>query len=191
MKTGLPLRERFNYNCETQKVEFIDEQNMILELSNAMNIDTLYLAGHKLIPYKNRMIDMYYRNEQFTMFIDYRCHRDNKGKIGAYGIRTHNGVQTLDKRDYDHIGGGGMIVSKADTPHVQLDNDQQDPNVYETSYYNNYVLEINGKKKVFNNKKSLLKAFPEKTDTINKYLDNNNVNFNHIEDILQMLKSIM
>lgn len=46
-KRGLPLKELFNYNCQTQRMEFKSGED-IMELADINNVDTLYLGTHKV-----------------------------------------------------------------------------------------------------------------------------------------------
>lgn len=187
MKVGLPLRELFNYNCETQKVEFVDEKGYICELSDAQYVDTLFLGSHRLTPYRGHFIDMHYSCSSFVFFVDYKCKKDNKGKIGAYGIRTHNDVQTVSRKDYDRVGHGGMVAPRSGQGYVELDAVQDEMNIYEQHFDNSYVVDINGKRKSFKDRKSLLKVFPDKTEAIENYLSTYKLNFSHTNEVLELM----
>ena len=62
VKGGMPIQERFNYNCVTQSMEFMSGGE-ILRLDPISQIDTLYLDGHKMIPYGTRFLEVFYLGE--------------------------------------------------------------------------------------------------------------------------------
>lgn len=193
MKTGGLIRERFNYNCETQKLEFLNEDDVLMQMEGTAQIDTLWLGSYRLVPYQGHMICV---KEQFgknILFVDYKVKKVEKGSIGAYGIRTHNNVQSFDRRSYDRIAApAGVVPTHSGEPYVNLDKDSEDlTKVYGISVRNTYVIEINGKKKAFKDQKSLLKVLPDKTELIDNYLRENKVNFRNADEVLALIKAII
>ena len=93
-KGGIPIQERFNYNCVTQTMEFMSGED-ILRLDPISQIDTLYLEGHKMIPYGTRFLEVLYQSPEFSLLIDHKRKMKEDGKIGAMGIKTQNGVQNV------------------------------------------------------------------------------------------------
>ena len=96
-KGGMPIQEKFNYNCVTQTMEFLSGED-ILRLDPINQIDTLYLDGHKMIPYGTRFLEVCYQTAEFSLLIDHKRKMKEDGKIGAMGIKTQNGVQNVDHR---------------------------------------------------------------------------------------------
>ena len=96
-KGSMPIQERFNYNCVTQTMEFMSGED-ILRLEPISQIDTLYLDGHKMIPYGTRFLEVFHRSPEFSLLVDYKRKMKEDGKIGAMGIKTQNGVQNVDHR---------------------------------------------------------------------------------------------
>ena len=93
---SLPLREKFNYNITSQRMEFMQDGE-ILELADIQMIDTVFLPGHKMIPVGNRFAEvMYQKQGEFNLLVDYKSHKINKGKKGAMGIATQGTVQNID-----------------------------------------------------------------------------------------------
>lgn len=172
-RTGIPIMEKFNYNCVTQVMEFINEDN-VLRLNPISQIDTLYLDTHKMIPYGTRFLDVYYHSSRFTLLIDYKCKIKENGKIGAMGIKTQNGVQNVDYRtlgtDYrqDWERGADIYTYKD-----------------ETSYW----LKMERKMNRFRDMKSLLKILPDKKQEIEDYVRRFHTNFSNRYEVLELLKS--
>lgn len=192
MKSGMPIRDMFNYNCETQQLEFIGENNELMKMESVANIDTLWLGKYRLVPYQGHMICVKKRFGKNTLFVDYHIKRVNKGSIGAYGIRTQNGVQQMDRRSYDRIApAAGVMASHSGEAYVSLDRETTDnTTVYGFTLNNSYVIEIDGKKKSFRNRKTLEKLFPEKATLINEYLENNNTDFSDTDEVATLIEFI-
>lgn len=192
MKSGMPIRDRFNYNCETQQLEFLGENNELMKMENVANIDTLWLGKYRLVPYQGHMISLKKRFGKNALYVDYKVKKLKQGSVGAYGITTQNGVQQLDRRSYDRVAAGvGFIAGRSETPYVSIDRDTHDINVYGFIVDNSYVIEIDGKKKSFRNRKNLEKLFPEKAALINEYLENNNTDFSDTDEVATLIEYIL
>lgn len=175
VKGSMPIRERFNYNCVTQAMEFMDGES-ILRLEPISQIDTLYLDGHKMIPYGTRFLEAFYQSPAFTLLIDYKRKMKEDGKIGAMGIKTQNGVQNVDHRtlgaDYRQGWERGVDVYT-----------YQD----ETSYW----LKIGRKMKRFRDVKSLAKLLPDRKPMIESYMEEHRTDFSKPNEVLELLKCCM
>ena len=175
VKGGLPIQERFNYNCVTQSMEFKDGED-ILRLDPISQIDTLYLNGHKMIPYGTRFLEVFYCSPEFSLLVDYKRKMKEDGKTGAMGIKTQNGVQNVDHRtlgaDYRRNWERGVEV------YTYKD---------ETSYW----LKTGRKMKRFRDMKSLVKILPEKKMEIEAYVKKQNTNFSNHSEVLELLVSCL
>lgn len=192
MKNGTLIRERFNYNCETQQVEFIDDDGQLMMMEGAMLIDTLRLGPHRLTPYKGHFIDRQYSSEAFDFYVDYRVRVVDDGKIGAMGLKTHAGVQQVARPYYDQMAQGGQVASHLENYTYVHDNTPLESiDITTTKHYNSYVVEADGKKRGFKDAKSLAKAFPAHAEAFGAYLDGHKVNFSHPDEVLSMLKDVM
>ena len=105
VKDGLPLRERFDYNCEKQRMEFLDQYNLNLELVDIATIDTIFLGNHKMIPYQNRFLEVYYKSPSYELKVDYKLSAANRGKMNrGMGIKTQaNGIETIDLQSMGQV----------------------------------------------------------------------------------------
>lgn len=174
-KGSMPIQEKFNYNCVTQTMEFLSGED-ILRLDPINQIDTLYLDGHKMIPYGTRFLEVCYQTVEFSLLIDHKRKMKEDGKIGAMGIKTQNGVQNVDHRtlgvDYRQDWERGVETYT-----------YQD----ETSYW----LKTGRKMKRFQDAKSLSKIFPEKKKDIEEYVAANQTDFKNPAMILELLNFCM
>ena len=174
-KGGMPIQEKFNYNCVTQTMEFLSGED-ILRLDPINQIDTLYLDGHKMIPYGTRFLEVCYQTAEFSLLIDHKRKMKEDGKIGAMGIKTQNGVQNVDHRtlgaDYRQGWEGGVDLYTYED---------------ETSYW----LKTGRKMKRFRDVKSLCKILPDKKPMIESYMEEHRTNFSTPEEVLELLKCCM
>lgn len=172
-KGGMPIQEKFNYNCVAQAMEFMNGKE-ILRLEPINQIDTLYLDGHKMIPYGTRFLEVFYRSPEFTLLVDYKRKLKEDGKIGAMGIKTQNGVQNVDHRtlgaDYRQDWERGVDIYT-----------YQD----DTSYW----LKTGRKMKRFRDMKSLVKILPDKKMMIERYVKEHHTDFSNHNEVLELLRS--
>ena len=172
VKGGIPIQEKFNYNCVTQTMDFLDG-NQILRLDPISQIDTLYLDSHKMIPYGTRFLDMVYRSEVFSLLADYKRKIVNDGRVGAMGIKTQNGVQNVDHRTL-----GGDFRQEW----------EKGVDLYTCKDETSYWLVRGSKMKRFGDVKSLTKLFPDKKEGIKEFTDTHQTDFNQIDQVLELLK---
>lgn len=177
MKAGLPLRERFNYNCESQRLEFLDEDGVNRELINPEDVDTLYLGSHKMVPYQQRFLDVYYKAPAFELLIDYKLSAANKGKVNnGFGIKSQaNGIENVDLQTLQH---------------VRQENRYKNLEAWEYVPRHTYYIHANGKTRHFNNKKSLLKLYPDRKEEIETLTDKMNVSFSNPDEVVNLLKAL-
>lgn len=120
VKRGMPIQEKFNYNCVTQSMEFMSGEE-ILRLEPISQVDTLYLDNHKMIPYGTRFLEVFHQSPEFTLLIDHKRKVKEDGKIGAMGIKdpergTECGSSYFGCRLSPGLGkrGGTLYLSRRD-----------------------------------------------------------------------------
>lgn len=175
VKGGMPIQERFNYNCVTQTMEFIREGD-IMKLTPINQIDTLYLGKHKMIPYGTRFLDVVYKSMEFSYLIDYKRKIVNEGKVGALGIKTQGTVQNIDL-----IAVGGQ----------RREEWKKGVDIWEYKEENLYWLVRKNKMKKFQNSKTLQKVLPEKKTEIENYVKEHHTDFSNHHEVLELLKSCL
>lgn len=175
MKNNQPVRGLFNYNCNTQRMEFMDGET-VMELTNPEAVDTLYLGPHKMIPYSTKFLEVLCRAPEYSLAVDYKAKAVNLGREGAMGTRSQMSVASMDMKS--------------------LGIHQNRPEIHELSVWkqendNGYYLIQKHKMKRFNNTKSLLKLLPERKDKIEAYTSDNKVDYHDPEQVMEMIISIM
>ena len=175
VKGGMPIQEEFYYNCVTQSMEFMSGRE-ILRLDPISQIDTLYLDGHKMIPYGTRFLEVFFQSPEFTLLVDFKSKVIESGKIGAMGIKTQNGVQNVDHRtlgaNYRQDWERGVDI------YTYKD---------ETSYW----LKQGRKMSRFRDARSLVKLIPSKKLIIESYIKEHCVDFANHNDVLELFKFCM
>ncbi|WP_455672323.1 hypothetical protein [Phocaeicola sp.] len=169
---GQSIQAKFNYNCVTQSMEFLDGDD-IMQLSPISHIDTLYLDTHKMIPYGNHFLDVVYTSPQFSLLVDYKRKIVNEGKKGAMGLKTQGTVQNV---DFSSFGG-------RHTEEWKKGND-----AWKCKDESTYVYVVKSKMKRFNNTKTFIKLFPKKKDEIEQYIQQHKVKFDNVTAVLELLK---
>ncbi len=173
MKQGLPIRDSFNYNYAKQEMHFMEEDGNILKLQSINDIDTLYLGGHKMIPYAGRFLDVIHITPQYKLLLDYKIKQINKGKKGAMGTTTQGTVETID-------------FSKSGIAHKQMT--MQDNAVYDYKDETSYLFERNGKMQRIRDAKSFIKLFPEKKEKIDSYIKEQKISFKDTDAIISLIE---
>ena len=174
-KGGLRIQECFNYNCITQSMEF-KSGDEILRLEPISQIDTLYLEGHKMIPYGTRFLEVFYQSPAFSLLIDYKRSLKEDGKIGAMGIKTQHGVQNVDHRTL-----GANYRQEW----------ERGVDVYSYKEKTSYWIKVGRKMRQFRDEKSLVKLFPDKKRLIESYIKEHHIDFSNHCEVLDLLKTCL
>ncbi|WP_455665392.1 hypothetical protein [Phocaeicola sp.] len=166
-----PIQAKFNYNCVAQSMEFLEGDD-IIKLSPISHIDTLYLDTHKMIPYGNHFLDVVYTSPKFSLLVDYKRKIVNEGKAGAMGLKTQGNVENI---DFSAFGGR------------HSDDWKKGIDVWECKDQSTYVYVVKSKMKRFNNKKTLIKIFPDKAQKIEEYTQTKGFDFANTEEVLKLV----
>jgi hypothetical protein len=168
MRNKAVIKASVNYDTTNDKLLYKDGDK-IMELTNMMDIDTIYVAHHKLIV----MGLGYYEVKPLstgTLYIKWHLRQLKVGKKGAYGQTTQNYVQDINTATFNNKG----VIN------------YESSDVFNTINNNQYSI-INGKKTLrFNNKKSFIKLFSNKKDEIENYISTNQIDFQKIDDIVKL-----
>jgi hypothetical protein len=168
MKNRAIIRSMVNYDTTHDKLLYKDGNN-IMELTNLADIDTIYVKKNKFVVIGQGFYDVR-PLLQGNLFIKWHLREINIGQKGAYGQTTQNYVQTLNTSTYNNKG----IVS------------YESADVNATNNYNQYSISVNGKLKRFSNKKGLLKIFSKQSTDIEKFMSDNRIDFQNVDDIVKL-----
>jgi hypothetical protein len=168
MKSGVVEQASLNYNTENQSIVFIKD-GKYLTLTGLESVDTIYVDDKKFIPFREHIYEVATPAEEIPLLVTY----SNKVKPIVATV--------------DHTGGNKQVGS-------QVSNTLSD-NYLNRSYRGNFQVEfvrhfILRKRYAFykvNNERQLLKVFPENEGAISKYIDENNVNFSSLLDMISLV----
>lgn len=169
MRNGAKTAALLNYDAANQQMLFKqNEKDMIL--IGVELIDTVYIESRKFFPVESSFFLEAVSVKNGIIYVNWRLKKQFKGKKGAYGQVLQTNVETINTSYWTN-------------------NEYKNENneVYSTSNDNEYWLKYNKKIVKCKNEKSLLKLFPEKETMIKKYMKDNKIDFNNIQQVIVLL----
>jgi hypothetical protein len=167
-KDGSTSRSLLNYNYLYGEMQFIAQKGDTLSIDNSsainiikINNDTFYFDKEfvQVIAAAN---DLKLGEKQFIKLLDIK-------RAGAYGLPTMNSVSS-----YSSYSGNNQTIAITAKEFTTL---EQDADYFLGDKYNRFVKM---------NNKSILKMFSKKSKEVEKYLNENNINYNKREDVLKL-----
>ena len=169
MRNKAIIKSQVNYDTTHDKLLY-KEGNTVMELTNLSDIDTIYIKQHKFIVSGLGFCEVK-TLQKGMLFIKWHHKAVNIGKKGAYGQATQNYVQNINTSTFNNSG----IIN------------YESSDIYEMNNYNQYSISLpNSKIKRFHDKKSFFKLFPEHAMDIKNFINENHIDFQHIEDIIKL-----
>lgn len=154
MKSGAKTSASLNYDASNRKMKF-RQQDEIMILTNTGEVDTIFIASHKFIPYNRNFLEVI-ELPNGNLYINWLLKELYKGRTGAYGYANQSTTTT------------SINTSYYNKNYYKVEN----PDIMEQINENDYWFFRNGKPVKFRNEKSLLKLFPGKEELIKGYMKN-------------------
>ena len=171
-----------NYDASGGKMYFM-QGNVMMELTNTLNIDTISWGKRKFIPSLKRFLEVY-STPHGKIYIDWVIKDLIIGKKGAYGLRTEGNVQSL--RLFDFSAQSGISAfTKYDTQNT-YSND-----ILKRKNENIYYIDLMGERKKIKSVKQLEKTFLTHKQEIQKYQKDHSIDFNDVEQALEIIEYCM
>ena len=174
-KNGEQSNGAININTIDQKIHFIDPKGEILVITNNDDVSRVFAKGRTFLNSRYGYVELYETIGDIFMGEIRKVGFISQDKVGAFGsksqttaIQTINSVQT---------NGGYM---------VDFEKQKNSPYTYRKMPYL-------CRKGLFQpvTKKALQKCFPHKKDIIEKYIQENDPDLAHVEDVRKMFKTIL
>ncbi|WP_244436557.1 type 1 periplasmic-binding domain-containing protein [Bacteroides timonensis] len=166
-KDGSQYNEKMNYNLLVEKFYFIDRvDKRVKELSNPQDIQVIKFGNRVFYTEGNKGIEILPTNP--VLHVQYKGNMRKEASIGAYGQSS----ETSSMRTYGGTYGNGGERYNFSPEKLILGN-----------RYNIYWLERKGKKKAFKNFKQFIKLYPNHKESLEKFINDNHVNFNDVQQI--------
>lgn len=169
MKNGAKTNALLNYDGSNRKMKF-KQQDEVMILTNTQDIDTVYIASHKFIPYNHNFLEVI-NVENGTIYINWALRELYKGRPGAYG-HTNSSTTTT-----------SINTSHYNKNYYKNEN----PDIMEKNNDNDYWIFRNDKPLKFKNKKGLLKLFPGKETQIEGFIKEHKINMNDPDGVITLV----
>lgn len=168
-KDGRVFDASLNYSLFVKKFLFLDQQdNSIKEFSEPEMVSTIKIGKRVFLPTKNGATEVLQSDPYIS--VQYRGTLKREGKEIGYGGRSE--TSAVDGLATYHSGNTGY---KLETEKFILSRVDKI-----------FRIENNGKQYRFLNEKQFLKAFSNQKEVLMKYIKENEIDFNDIDDVLKL-----
>ena len=164
---GALSNEKVNYNMLDKSLYFVDKSDdMIKIVSDIDRIGFIRISERHFIPTQNGMQEVLKTTP--VIYVEYFAKgriKPQKGGFGATGVASIN--------TYTDFRSGGQYTLKEHEIEV-------------SGYYNSYWIELNGKKRKFDDFKQFLKIYSKHKIVLDKHIKDNNIEFNDVDEIVNL-----
>ena len=176
LNTRQQVRVPINYDAGKHCVLY-RQNGYDMELVNTQSVDSIKIGNDLFCRVKNKFYQVI-NYSKAKLLIDWDLDRVHIGYKGAFGNVTQVRAQSVNL----------SLVEGHEFSENKLERDED---VFKTRNHNKYMLLINGELKVFSNKKTLLKAFPTKSEAIEKIIKEEKTDFTTANDIIKLVYKIL
>lgn len=168
-KDGRVFDASLNYSLFVKKFLFLDQQdNSIKEFSEPEMVSTIKIGKRVFLPTKNGATEILQSDPYIS--VQYRGTLKREGKEIGYGGRSE--TSAVDGLATYHSGNTGYKLETEKFILSRIDKI--------------FRIEYNGKQYRFLNEKQFLKAFSNQKEVLMKYIKENEIDFNDIDDVLKL-----
>ena len=176
LNTRQQVRVPINYDAGKHCVLY-RQNGDDMELVNTQSVDSIQIGNDLFCRVKNKFYQVIHYPKA-KLLIDWDLDRVHIGYKGAFGNVTQVRAQSVNL----------SLVEGYEFSENKLERDED---VFKTRNHNKYMLLINGELKEFSNKKTLLKAFPNKSEAIEKIIKEEKTDFTTANDIIKLVYKIL
>ena len=168
---GQESDEKVNYYLLSNKIRFIDKTDkQIKEVSDPKIIKSIIVGKRVFIPNPNGEGWLEVLSDKPVVEVQYFVKAKPKGKEAGYGGTS----ELTDTKTYRELRDGGTI-SRLKEQEMEV-----------SSYYNNYWITKDDKRKQFKSLTQFVKLYPKQKEQLNQYIQNNTINFEDVEAIVKL-----
>ena len=170
LRAGGELKSKMNYSIVVNKFYFIDPQDkQVKELANPGDILLIKIAGRTFYPESNGAgIEMLPTKP--VVYVQYKATARKEAPMGAYGTRS----ETTAVQSYGTITSNGQSY--------KLEGEK----IIVSNRHHVYWVEKDDKMKQFRNFKQLAKIYSKHRAEVEKYIEDNKVNFEDADQIVKL-----
>ncbi len=164
------MKSKMNYSIVVNKFYFIDPQDkQVKELANPGDILLIKIAGRTFYPESNGAgIEMLPTKP--VVYVQYKATARKEAPMGAYGTRS----ETTAVQSYGTITSNGQSY--------KLEGEK----IIVSNRHHVYWVEKDDKMKQFRNFKQLAKIYSKHRAEVEKYIEDNKVNFEDVDQIVKL-----
>ncbi|MDH6341730.1 hypothetical protein M2480_000813 [Parabacteroides sp. PFB2-12] len=172
-KSGQVYNAQINFSLVTNKFVFIDttDHDVIKEFAEPDNIGAVKIGERLFVADRYGSGEEVLKNENPRILVRYKGKLHDRGQKAAYGGRS----LTSSIESVSSIQQGGTMY--------QLEGDDR---WVIQGIEKRYKVEKDKKMKEFVNEKQFLKIFSKKKETLQEYIQTNNVDFDNIEQVMAL-----
>lgn len=168
LKSGQVNRASVNYNIVDQEMVFQQDNNYMV-LDDPQTVDTLFVGSRIFVPVKSFFYELVMTGPA-TLFIQHKSEAEPLGTPTAYGVRSQSASGVYHKQFY---GPTGSINLKM-------------PDGFKLTDMTEYWARKDGAMGSFTNRRQFLKIFKDKSKELGTFIDQNNINFKSINDLVKL-----
>ncbi len=166
---------QLNINTIDQQVHFTDEKGQIMELTNPDEVSRVFIKGRTFLNSRYGFVEIYETAGDILMGEVRKVGFTSEDKVGAMGSKSQatGGIQTISSVQTR----GGYVVD--------FEEQKKMPYIYRKTPY----LFRKGLVQIVT-KKNLIKCFPDKKETIEQYMQENDPDLENVQQVREMFKAI-
>ncbi len=168
LKSGQVNSATLNYNIIDQEMVFLQNDGYMV-LSNPQIVDTIYIANRTFLPFKTGFYELVMTGA-VTLFIQHKSELESVGTTTGYGATSQTTNARPARQLYGPIGSVDLSI----------------PDGYKIVDKTDYWAKRGSEMDKFSSKRQFLKIFKDKEKELSKFIDDNNIKFKDINDIVKL-----
>ena len=187
-KAGQKYTLKMNYDANNQVMLYM-QNDVMMELTNAYQVDTIYIADRKMVFREGRFCEVVHVNNGKEVLIGWQIKQTYGGRTGAFGLPTQ--AQVIKLRAVDLIGPEHGHNMNAGMEASQYDAKSADIEVWKQKNDNTYFINIGGSIYGLRTLKDVYKNFPEHKDKIKAFVKENKLDMMRTNRALKIMDFLL
>lgn len=193
LKNGLRVRVPLNYDAGLHRMRY-KQKGEVMELQNIEDVDSIVFSARRFVPFGGRFCECFpsRHSAQDVLLVDWSMQRHHIGYKGVMGNVSQVKGQSVNIATMSNILGemGGTVNDPITIANANRDTaGSQD--VYRLRYANTYYILRDGKAKKIKDKKSLMRAFPDKTAALEGAMKTYHIDFAAPQTVIDVILEIL
>lgn len=162
-----------NYDAGNRVLQYMQD-DVMMELEDNSNVDSLVINGRLFIPYRQRFLEYVPLADDHFLLVDWSLKEKYTGLRQGADINPHTiaNVQAVNV---------GALYARM--PDGEVDN-----NIIVTADDNEYTFIYGGKRVTFRDRKSLLKHLPAHKEEVKEFISNHHIGPDNLDEAIQVVE---